>query len=223
MPYRNPRNIGVAQQMSDINQTDINREQQINDFSTTSEVPSQLESMVMRRPEVHGGSGYAAATNKDLGFEPTLGATGGADATAAKRRVRKKAIEVGEGLSAAGISAGGVSGGGVSGGGAPAAGAPAPAATAVGGSAAVAKPKGTRKKKEGGALLTLRDMDSMQGQPPETVRAKETIKAEGMAVGSGGGAKGGRSKRNEVVREVMKKHGLSLPQASKFVKEHNLY
>jgi protein-tyrosine-phosphatase len=66
-------------------------------------------------------------------------------------------------------------------------------------------------------------MDSMQGQPPETVRAKETIKAEGMAVGSGGGAKGGRSKRNEVVREVMKKHGLSLPQASKFVKEHNLY
>ena len=218
MPYRNPRNISVAQQMSGINQTHINREQQINDFSTTSEVSSQLESMVMRRPEVHGGSGYAAATNKDLGFEPTLGATGGADATAAKRRVRKKAIEVGEGLSAAGISAGGVSCGG-----APAAGAPAPAATAVGGSAAVAKPKGTRKKKEGGALLTLRDMDSMQGQPPETVRAKETIKAEGMAVGSGGGAKGGRSKRNEVVREVMKKHGLSLPQASKFVKEHNLY
>ena len=176
----------------------------------------------MRRPEVHGGSGYAAATNKDLGFEPTLGATGGADATAAKRRVRKKAIEVGEGLSAAGISAGGVSGGGVSGGGASAAGTPAPPASAVGGSAAVAKPKGARKKKEGGALLTLRDMDSMQGQPPETVRAKETIKAEGMAVGSGR-AKGGRSKRNEVVREVMKKHGLSLPQASKFVREHNLY
>ena len=106
MPNRNQRNVNVAEQVHNISQTHINREQQINDFSTTSEAPSQLESMVMRRPEVHGGSGYAAATNKDLGFEPTLGATGGVDAMAAKRRVRKKAIEVGEGLSAAGVSAG---------------------------------------------------------------------------------------------------------------------
>jgi len=131
MPYRNPRNIGVAQQMSDINQTHINREQQINDFSTTSEVPSQLESMVMRRPEVHGGSGYAAATNKDLGFEPTLGATGGADTIAAKRRVRKKAIEVGEGLSAAGVSAGS---------------APPAGSSTVEGISGGAKPTRTRKK-----------------------------------------------------------------------------
>jgi hypothetical protein len=36
-----------------------------------------------------------------------------------------------------------------------------------------------------------------------------------------GGARGGA--RGAIVKEVMAKHGLSLPQASKFVKEHGLY
>ena len=57
----------------------------------------------------------------------------------------------------------------------------------------------------------------MEGQPPDTILAKETLNAEGMSGGKG------RSKRNEIVREVMKKHNLSLPAASKYVKEHNLY
>ena len=199
MPYRNPRNVSVAEQVHGISQAHINRENQINDFQTNYEIPSQLESAVMRQPEVHGGSGFAAATVQDLGFakDATIGATGGADAAAAKRRIRKKAIEVGEGLSAAGVSAGGVSGGGVSGG-------------------------GRRKKQTGGALLSLRDMEQMRGESPPTIQAKTTITAEGINVGSGG-AKGGRGKRNDIVREVMQKHGLSLPQASKFVKEHNLY
>ena len=42
------------------------------------------------------------------------------------------------------------------------------------------------------------------------------------AVGSGVSG-GGTSQRNAIVREVMQKHGLSLPQASKYVKENNLY
>ena len=58
----------------------------------------------MRYPEVHGGSGYAAATVADLGFEPTMGAT---LSDVKPTRARKKTIEVGEGLSAAGVSAGG--------------------------------------------------------------------------------------------------------------------
>lgn len=210
MPYRNPRNVSVAEQVNGISQAHINRENEINDFQTSYEIPSKLESAVMRYPEVHGGSGFAASTVQDLGFEPTLGATGsGADA--AKRRARKKVIEVSEGLSAAGVSAGGVSGGG---------------AGAIGeGISGGAKPKRARAKKAsktGEGLLSLRDLGSMQGQPPDTIQAKVTAKAEGMPVGSGG-AKGGRGKRNDIVREVMKKHGLSLPQASKFVKEHNLY
>lgn len=39
-------------------------------------------------------------------------------------------------------------------------------------------------------------------------------------------AKGGKrapNKRAEIVKKVMKQHGLNLPQASKYVKEHNLY
>ena len=208
--------------MHGINQTH-KREPQINKFATSSEIPSQLESMVMRRPEVHGGSGFAAATVRDLGFEPTLGATSGPNAGEAKRRVRKKAIEVGEGLSAAGISAGGAP---------PAGSSSAEGTSAAAGISGGAKPARTRKKKgegqTGGALLSLRNLDTMKGQPPDTIQAKETITASGISGGAGvpigsGGAKGGRSKRTELVKEVMKKHGLSLPQASKFVKEHNLY
>jgi hypothetical protein len=168
-------NEAVAEQVRTFSQKHVNREKEINDFSTNYEIPSQLESVVMRQPEVHGGSGFAAATVQDLGFEPTLGATSAEGKP--KRKPRKVSIAVGEGLSAAGISAGGVS---------------------------------------GGALLSLRDLPGMHGQPPDTIQAKETLKAEGI---SGGG----RGKRNEIVRDVMKKHGLSLPAASKYVKEHGLY
>ena len=182
MPYRNKRNEAVADQVRTFSQNHVNREKEIADFATSYEIPSQLESAVMRIPEVHGGSGFAAATVQDLGFEPTMGATSGEGKPA--RKPRKKSIAVGEGLSAAGGSGGGVSAGGIS----------------------------------GGALLSLRDLDSMEGQMPDTIQAKETLKAEGMTAGGKG-----RSKRNEIVREVMKKHNLSLPAASKYVKEHNLY
>ena len=41
----------------------------------------------MRYPEVHGGSGYAAATVADLGYEPTMGATSSdVKATRAKKK-----------------------------------------------------------------------------------------------------------------------------------------
>ena len=57
---------------------------------------------------MHGGSGFGAATVQDLGFEPTLGATSG---DGAPKRVRKKMIEVGEGLAATMVSAARVSAG----------------------------------------------------------------------------------------------------------------
>ena len=140
---------------------------------------------MLKDPAVHGGGGFAAATVQDLGIEPTLGATSGEGKA---KRVRKKVIEVGEGLSAAGVSAGGVSGG--------------------------------SRKKKGGALLSLKDMDAMHGQPEPTVRAKVTVKAEGADRAVGGGL---RSRRIAIVKEVMQKHGLSLIAASKYVKEHKLY
>ena len=210
MPYKSTYNKEIAEQVRFHSQNHVSREKEINDFSTSYEIPSQVESAVMRIPEVHGGSGFAAATVGDLGFEPTLGAT---SADAKPTRGRKVRIEVGEGLSAAGVSAAGVSAAGVS----------------AGGVSAGAAKRTRRKKGEGasgGALLSLKDLDKMHGQPPQDMRAKVTVKAEGehdRIVGSGVSGGAARSKRNAIVRDVMKKHGLSLPAASKFVKEHNLY
>ena len=60
----------------------------------------------------------------------------------------------------------------------------------------------------------------MRGQPEPTIQAKVTVKAEGSDRAVGGGSRG---KRIAIVKEVMKKHGLSLIEASKYVKEHKLY
>jgi len=228
MPYNNQYSNNVAQVVRGYSQKHIHRENAINDFSTSYEIPSMVEASVHKHPEVHGGSGFGAATVQDLGFEPTLGATSG---EGVPKRVRRKMIEVGEGLSAAGVSAAGVS-----------AGAkpkrapkknlqiPVPEATetAAEGVSAGSKPKRTRKKKgdgvSGGALLSLKDLDAMHGQPEPTTQAKVTVKAEGVDRKVGEGMSGGlRRKRIEIVKEVMKKHKLTLPAASKYVKEHKLY
>ncbi|MFM7983975.1 MAG: hypothetical protein ACKPKO_32085, partial [Candidatus Fonsibacter sp.] len=160
MPYKSAYNAQVAQQVRHMSQNHVNREKDINDFATNYESPSQVESSVMPDPEVHGGSGYAATTVADLGFEPTMGAT---SSDAKPSRAKKNTIGVGEGLSATGVSAAGISAARVS---------------AAGGM------KRTRRKKgegaSGGALLTLEDLDKMHGQPPDAIRAKVTVKAEGM-------------------------------------------
>ena len=165
MQYKNAYNAQVAQQVRQMSQKHVNREKEINDFATDYEIPSQVESSVMRYPEVHGGSGYAAATVADLGFEPTLGAT---SSDVKPTRTRKKTIEVGEGLSAAGVSAAGVSAAGAS----------------AGGVSAGATTKRTRRKKgegvSGGALLTLKDLDKMHGQPPRHDTIKGNRKGRGQ-------------------------------------------
>jgi hypothetical protein len=87
-----------------MSQSHVNRNQEINDFATNYEIPPHVESSVVRFPKVHGGSGYAAATVADLGYEPTMGAM---SSDVKPTRARKKTIEVGEGLSASGVSAAG--------------------------------------------------------------------------------------------------------------------
>jgi hypothetical protein len=75
---------------------------------------------------------------------------------------------------------------------------------------------------EGGVLL--RDVPSQfhsSVYPP----ALQSYTAGKDAYGRGR-AKGGarpKSARGAIVSEIMKKHGLSLPEASKYVKQHNLY
>ena len=57
------------------------------------------------------------------------------------------------------------------------------------------------------------------------MQSKATVNAEGSdrAVGSGVSGGGGTRKRNCIVREVMRKHGLSLLRSRKYVNENNLY
>ncbi len=76
----------------------------------------------------------------------------------------------------------------------------------------------------GGALLSLKDLGAVHGQPEPTTQAKVTVKAEGADRKVGEGMSGGlRRKRIEIIKEVMKKHKLPPPAASKYVKEHKLY
>ena len=52
---------------------------------------------------------------------------------------------------------------------------------------------------------------------------KDLLKSAITGKGRKAKAHDGRAKRGEIVKAVMAKHGLSLPAASKFVKEHGLY
>ena len=208
MPYANAYNGEVAKKVRKINQAHISTENAINDnVLSTDPVTSQVESMALKHPDIEGGNGYAAATLGDLGFEPTLGTSGTAE-------IKKPRNKKGEGFAAAGMGAG----------------------LAAAGMAAAGASGGRKKcKKEGGALLTLQDLDKMHGQPPLDVNAKITVQAKpynaeqigaGREVGSGvsgAGGSGSRKKRNDLVREIMKSKGLSLPEASKHIKANNLY
>ena len=71
MPNKSAYNIEIAQQVRFLSQNNVKREKAINDLATNYEIPSQVDSSVLRHPEMHGGSGFAAATVADLGFEPT--------------------------------------------------------------------------------------------------------------------------------------------------------
>jgi len=70
-----------------------------------------------------------------------------------------------------------------------------------------------RPKKKGGVLL--RDV------PAEFHSSVYPPALQSYTAGKGGARP--KSARGAIVSEIMKKHGLSLPEASKYVKQHNLY
>ncbi len=57
------------------------------------------------------------------------------------------------------------------------------------------------------------------GNPSQQFEREAKAKAEGSDKAVGGGF---RSRRHDIVKEVMQNHGLSLIAASKYVKEHKL-
>ena len=94
--------------MSNIYNNHIAYERLTNDNVHPNDITSQVEGMALKDDHVKGGSGYAAATLHDLGYELT-------DGTAGVPEVRER--RTGSGMSAGGMSAGGMSAGGMSAGG----------------------------------------------------------------------------------------------------------
>lgn len=102
MPYNNDYNQHIAREMDSIYNNHVAYEQLTNDNVHPNDITSQVEGMALRDDHVKGGSGYAAATLHDLGYELT-------DGTAGVPEVRQR--RMGSGMSAGGMSAGGYSGG----------------------------------------------------------------------------------------------------------------
>jgi hypothetical protein len=229
MPYDNAYNHSISSRLRNIEQNHVNR---INAISETNsyDVVSPMEHTTLHNAKITGGSGFAAATVQDLGFEPTMGATA---------KGGSKRSKYSRSLAAKGTTEGGVATSGMQA-------LPEPMA------AEVVKVTGARASKikapphqtdnlAGGALLTLQDLDKMHGQPPEGRRKYRTPQAgvgevrgtpppppgQSEVGGSMNRAVGGSSRqasaRNTLVKEVMVKHKLSLPAASKYIKEHGLY
>ena len=76
MPYANAYNANIARALKASYQKHINVEDAINDNPTPNDITSLLEGITLKSPDVVGGSGFTASTVQDLGFEPTLRATG---------------------------------------------------------------------------------------------------------------------------------------------------
>jgi hypothetical protein len=94
--YDNDYNRGIRVKLSQLNRKAIDHENKINNSNNDEhKLTTRLEGMCMRKKNVHGGSGYAAATLDDRGY--------------------KEDSTHGAGVSAAGMSATGVTGCGVSG------------------------------------------------------------------------------------------------------------
>ena len=218
--YDDAYNRKIYSKISEMTKTMINHENAENNGGNPQhKITTRLEGMAMRKKSVEGGSGYAAATLGDHGYQEdaTMGAGRGRPPTAKKVATVSEnegsGVPIGGGVSAAGVSA-----------------------------------AGRRKKGAGvtGGDLSLLRYNELKGQPVYTApaNAKETVatippsaKARSKLLNATSittkadmpsayvaGAKPARSNaRNEIVRKVMREKSLSLPAASKYVKEHGLY
>ena len=245
MPYNNEYNQSIAAQLQKLYANHIQHENAANDNTRQNDVMDPLEGMALRHEEVKGGSGTAAATLHDLGFEQMNGATGTEPEIKPKRKYTRRTMKVAvpsamasePSATAGGVSAGGVSAGGVSGGGMSAGG----DEVGCGVSAGSEKEEGGDKKKKprkakakgGGFLDTVKDIADTVGSVGKAVapfaplllaagEPKEGEKNDAPQE-EGGAKKRKHNPRHEIVRQIMKDKGLSLIDASKHVKEHGLY
>jgi len=76
MPYNNAYNQNIARQLNNLYKNKVKYENACCDNVRQNDVMDPLEGMALRRDDVHGGSGTAAATLHDLGYEQMNGTTG---------------------------------------------------------------------------------------------------------------------------------------------------
>ena len=88
--YQNDYNQSIAQKVRQNAKKQIQRQEQAATMGDSS-FTSHLEGMALRDAKVEGGSGYAEATVRDLGFpdEKTNGAVGSGEPVAKRKRGRK--------------------------------------------------------------------------------------------------------------------------------------
>ena len=207
-------------------QIDQNHVERINQISDTNnhDIVSPLEGITLQNPNIQGGSGFSAATVADLGFEPTDGATHiGAGVSGGKRpRTRPKAKARGSGISGGALLTDQNAEFDLR---------PQPGDSV---NAVVAMPSAQHKNQP---IPQASNGPTING--PLGVSGSNDITGSGVSGGgvsgggvsgggvSGGGVSGGTKRRsnarNDLVRSIMKEKNMSLPQASKYIKENNLY
>ena len=69
MPSAHAYNANIARDLHGVSQKHIDLENAINDNPVPINITSQLEGTTLKNPAVVGGSGFAASTIQDLGFD----------------------------------------------------------------------------------------------------------------------------------------------------------
>ena len=208
MVYDNEHNRMIA---AKVRQIERNRIQRINQISETNyhDITSPFEGMTLRNDQIHDRSGFASAT---VGATHT--ATGGGISGGKRARAKAK------------------SGAGISGG----------ALLTDKDASAILRPQPPPGME---ARITLQASPHKDQPIPQASNGPTLVgplagagvsgggtSGGGVSGGgtsgggvSGGGVSGGKrsSARNDLVRQIMKEKGMSLPQASKYIKENNLY
>ena len=193
--YRNAYNDMLKQTLRNIDQGYINRIQSISE-TNSFDPTSQLESMVLRHENVHGGNGFAAATLHDMGFEPTNGVSGSGCSGGRIKQTRATTN---------------LSGGAL--------------LTLQSLPAMHGQPPDTMQSKIAQKASPHKDQQIPTGNKsrkprPEELEQVTILPSRGARINGSGKPKRAPTERNLLIKKVMAERGCSLPEASKYIKNN---
>ena len=198
--YRNPYNDMIKQTLRNIDLGYIDRIQSISE-TNSFDPTSQLESMVLRHENVHGGSGFAAATLHDMGFEPTNGVTGSGCSGGRIKQTRASTNLAGSGCSGGALL------------------------TLQSLPAMHGQPPDTMQSKIAQKASPHKDQQIPTGNKnrkpkPEELEQVDIRPTRGARINGSGKPKRAPTERNLLIKKVMAERGCSLPEASKYIKNN---